>query len=430
MELKNRQKTEAPKRYGWKERQFGGALWGDVKRVKITKFSILDPAFIDEDDIYDSYGDVNAYELELNRDGNVVSVKGFANPGVLIYRRDYNYLPDNEVEITKYNFGSEAAGNFGFRFVGCDRGQGIGTQTKKFPMSDDNLVDIAFWESFEDGQLSDNVAEEVSDVVKYNDKGELVEKTCYWRGKLSEQVHYDHGKMVEQTYYYEGVFRVKNCMEYDSEGRMVKKESFDAEGNSCGLVTYTYIPEGRVENCIGDFNRGGNPHNNRFVWRYDNKDQQLEMSVYTAEGTLIEQELSVYNSEGVLVESCQFELKNGRPERNVRRYNSAGNLEEEYALNPDDTYLYRKINTYDEQGLLVESVYYRQGVVSDIHEVLKYNEKGDRIELSQFCEGLCGKKLWEYDEQRNLIKYEYINYYNNPKGSQEQEFVREITYWD
>ncbi|MBP3383435.1 MAG: hypothetical protein J6K78_05955 [Tidjanibacter sp.] len=403
MELRNRQGTTAPYRCGWYYYKLGEEALGDVKSVKVTQYNINELT-----------NKLKVYEVELNREGHVEECRQFDDNGTLLEREVYNYgLPDNNVEVSVYN--------------------GDGVLLEQDVFSRRGLFDdLDFTFDVESPEWNEAITRNEETECKYDDNGELAEMARYVNGNLAEKVLYQQGNMVEQTYYYNGVFRVRNCMKYDSEGRLLKKECYDVDGNLCGQIVYVYTPEGKIEEATGDFNMGGNIANERFVWRYDKNDQILEESVYTADGTLKQQDMYEYFPDGKkMSERSELTQKNSGVKRSFCKYDTAGNIVEEWELNPDG-FEYRNIDTYDEQGNLKERRAFCPSLWDGcIRSICQYDEMGDCVEAIHFRgTQMSAKELWKYDSVGNLIEYEYYYYLSEDEVQLSLRVVREITYWD
>jgi hypothetical protein len=146
----------------------------------------------------------------------------------------------------------------------------------------------------------------------------------------------------------------------------------------------------------------------RIIYKYDAKGNQLESSDYDSDGNLIDRYNYKYDANGNEVENSSYD-SNGRLENKyTTKYDANGNIVER--------------NEYDSDGNIVSK------------STHKYDSKGNLVEYNDFESGTHNKKYIfnydHYDEMGNWCRK--VTYYQEKPTSLEKptEIIeRKITYY-
>jgi|GEM_PF-2002159 len=141
-------------------------------------------------------------------------------------------------------------------------------------------------------------------VFKYNKNGDRIELSSYRAGKLSSTIKatYDVNGIItgEQTFLADGKVDVNSAIKTDAKGNIIEQNDTRPVDN--GLFTYKYL------------------------FRYDEKGQQIERIAHKGNGTLSFRYEFKYDDKGNRIEWIQYGQRNAIVGRVIYKYDANNNL--------------------------------------------------------------------------------------------------------
>ncbi len=234
-------------------------------------------------------------------------------------------------------------------------------------------------------------------------------------GLKTIQTKYDHnGDIVQKsTYTNKGAESGSEIYEYDSRGN---RTLYERTGSSIYKKTSQYNANNDLILESG-FNGSENFRNE---FHYDGT--KIASAKYTQGGTTT-QEIK-YTHSGNTATAKVYTQGTTHSATLVMKYDNKGNLLEEITQSPDGRELEKKTYTYDSNSNLTEETK-NQGGEFDYRIIYTYTAKGYPKEVAEETrvKEKHTKKLYTYDSQENLIKFEWRR---NP----DEEFNRKTYTYD
>ncbi len=205
---------------------------------------------------------------------------------------------------------------------------------------------------------------------------------------------------------------------FDSEGRKVKDENSNSEGDITAEMEYFYDEEGNLIKI--EYGYEGYSQVTEYV--YDERENNISAKITDSEGYVTLMEYT-YNENGKIT-AMVVENPDG-VEFATYTYDDEGKLVEETQTSTDGNKLVSTYS-YDAKGNKIKTETTDQTGYSNVVEYT-YDEKGNVItekERSSFMNGLSAEETmitYTYDEDNNIIKKEY----SDPDGKTR---VEEYTY--
>lgn len=171
---------------------------------------------------------------------------------------------------------------------------------------------------------------------------------------------------------------------------MVEKFGELKKGQIQDKVVYVYNPSG-METGVTDYGSPGNIVNSKVSKQFDSHGNKIEQSDYDYTGTV----------------------------KTNYKYDSKGNLIEEAIANFNKyTYTYDAQNKLLEKSLLKK---YIKGFQLESKDILKYDEKGNRVEWAAYNGdgSLHSMTQYKYDDNNNIIE----QFYKSPDGKSDSRVV-------
>ena len=315
----------APRRHGWKSEKFVLDVLGDVRSLKTTLCCVGKVEESSTTIIIEEY----SYEMEFNKQGNVVAYREFDKNGNLCTSFEYEYHTKSDcVEMRELKNG-ELRCTTEWKY----NSEGVCVEEKLYGLDTD--MDRVFWS-----------------VSRYDSEGKIVEIVFYDEDNWpdSRQIyHYDsEGRREEMLVYDENdQLEYRTTYSYDSEGRLVEEMLvYDENDQLAYRTTYSYDSEGRlVEESI--FDKDGNLED-KTTQDYDSEEETNALRTYNAEGQL---------------ESLTHRDSMGEEVKETYKYNEWGDCIERCVCG--EKLRERTLWTYDKVGNLLESVH-ETYVASDV----------------------------------------------------------------
>ena len=288
----------APRRRGWKSEKFVLDVLGDVRSLKTTLCCVCKVEESSTTIIIEEY----SYEMEFNKQGNVVAYREFDKNGNLCTSFEYEYHTKSDcVEMRELKNG-ELRCTTEWKY----NSEGVCVEEKSYGLDTD--MDRVFWS-----------------VSRYDSEGKIV-----------EIVFYDEDNWPDSRQIYH----------YDSEGRREEMLVYDENDQLAYRTTYSYDSEGRlVEEAI--FDKDGNLED-KTTQDYDSEEETNALRTYNAEGQL---------------ESLTHSDSMGEEVKETYKYNEWGDCIERCVCG--EKLRERTLWTYDKVGNLLESVH-ETYVASDV----------------------------------------------------------------
>jgi hypothetical protein len=112
-----------------------------------------------------------------------------------------------------------------------------------------------------------------------------------------------------------------------------------------------------------------------------------------------------YNDKNQLIEKNSFDSNGNQVPELAYRYDDKGNKIEDISYDSDGSIIYKRIFLFDENNCNVEINFNRFFDKYSSKEILKYDEKGRKVERNIFeSSGLLSKEYFEYDEMNNVVE--------------------------
>lgn len=283
--LQNRVGMHAPRRRGWKSEKFVLDVLGDVRSLKTTLCCVGKVEEFSTTIIIEEY----SYEMEFNKQGDVVAYREFDKNGNLCTSFEYEYRTKSDcVEMRELKNG-ELCYTTEWKY----NSEGVCVEEKSYGLDTD--MDRVFWI-----------------VSRYDSEGKIVEIVFYDEDNWpdSRQIyHYDsEGRREEMLVYDENdQLEYRTTYSYDSEGRLVEEAIFDKDGNLEDKTTQDYDSEEET-NALRTYNAEG----------------QLESLTHRDSMGEEVKETYKYNEWGDCIERCVCGEK--LRERTLWTYDKVGNL--------------------------------------------------------------------------------------------------------
>ncbi|MBC7864907.1 MAG: hypothetical protein IAF38_18170 [Bacteroidia bacterium] len=165
----------------------------------------------------------------------------------------------------------------------------------------------------------------------FNEKGFLIEKTDFEPNKRS---HYH----------------------YDSLGKLISMKNYGRDSSLTSTHTFKYDSAGnQVEDNIENVNAADKGHNAKYIYKYDEKRNCIEMSGFNSKGIYFTKYSYKYNSAGNKIEEIWFKANGDTIHTYTYKYNGKGNkIEEHYKYTSNGGGKNKTIYKYDSKGSLIE----------------------------------------------------------------------------
>ncbi len=168
--------------------------------------------------------------------------------------------------------------------------------------------------------------------------------------------------------------------------------------------TYTYDSNGY----LSEWNLSGSDAGpfNKFVFKHDNRGNQIESEQYNTEGSMLLKNTFQYNSEGYLIEWNNMNPDGSLIQRVTYKNDQKGNQVESDYYDQDGSLSSKNTFKYDTRGNQLESNSYNATGSFLYKYSYKYDDKGNAIELRLYKpDGSYSKDKWEYefDAHNNII---------------------------
>lgn len=187
--------------------------------------------------------------------------------------------------------------------------------------------------------------------------GKLSEqKVCYGEGlpEYATRYVYENGLLMRRDCYEEDEFLYsEKKFEYDAQGRLLKDEEFDEDGNKLYSVVNNYDENGKLSGYTRDEVQ---QHDRRtYVFEYDEKGNKVKELIYNYGESLIAKVYSTYNEQNLLLETEEEDLDHYR----LTKYEyEDNNLTKVSVYGKEDQLLSYVIYAYDaERRLLTQDNY-------------------------------------------------------------------------
>jgi YD repeat-containing protein len=186
-------------------------------------------------------------------------------------------------------------------------------------------------------------------IRQYNDKGLLAEYTIYnSQGKgTSHTYKYDtKGKMLEHNTMTPSGVTYKSVFLYDNKGNMVEEDNYLGNGTIRKSIIHRYDKKSQLiwENFdSGDKNAHG--------YRYDKKNNKIEMDVFKSDTILIEKHIYLYDKKGRKIDDDTYKPDGSLVVKYTYLYDDKGSIILQTEYSPDGS-IDKTINkfTYDKIG--------------------------------------------------------------------------------
>jgi YD repeat-containing protein len=243
------------------------------------------------------------------------------------------------------------------------------------------------------------------------------------------------------------VFKITYC--YDNDGNKIEIKHYDYDGNLTNTFLSSYDDQG---NLVSEnhpyyglrkyvYNSNGSliehsQHNGeseqKTIYKYDENGNNVEMTSYTPDGSLLSKTLSQFDAKGRLISASGYDGEGKLGVEIINRYDEGGNLYETETLNQD----YLRIERYDEQGNQIERINYKPSGSVDTTETFRYDDQGNLIERIEqsFSTNAYSRETYviEYDSYGNWIKkvrHTEVERFGEVQLVPEFAWLRTITYY-
>ncbi len=208
-------------------------------------------------------------------------------------------------------------------------------------------------------------------IFRFNDAGDVVESLEYrW---LS---NYHTSSSARETY------------EYDSDGNMTKRHRYgktESDENFEPMSKFAY-KKGKQNNSVEVTLLSYDPNDSskyeesrsKEVSQYDNQGNLIERATYDLEGSLKWKYTYKYNAKGDMTEEAHYSSDGSLEYKYIHVYDERGYKIESYYTS-DSTTEKTSSYTYDSNGNMIEEIEYRFNDFYLRHEY-KYDSKGNRVE--------------------------------------------------
>ncbi len=152
-----------------------------------------------------------------------------------------------------------------------------------------------------------------------------------------------------------------------------------------------------------------NDATSRKEYRYDDKNNCVELLTFTPENAIDERGVFVYDNAGVLQEEIYYNANNEQVAKLQYAFDDAGNLVEYFEYAPDGTLESSQKSSYDD-GLEIERyTYYYEGGNTMVTKLENVYDKARNLTegvLYDDAKNVLGRWIYTYDEHRNLLSEE------------------------
>ncbi|KRB54073.1 hypothetical protein [Flavobacterium sp. Root186] len=187
------------------------------------------------------------------------------------------------------------------------------------------------------------------------------------KGRLTQQDSYQNGNLDTSSKYY-----------YDTNDSVVKYEHFYNSNNNTRKTIFFFNSKNLREK---EINYSNDTIEDQFQYKYNEKNQQIEIAYFIYNNTLGNKSTKIYNSKGLLYKKTDFDDKNKIVAESTNKYNlqkqliethtvnfeeidtktlytydAMGNQNSTLALDKNQQMIYRLDFTYDKYGNLIKSI--------------------------------------------------------------------------
>jgi YD repeat-containing protein len=252
-------------------------------------------------------------------------------------------------------------------------------------------------------RLKRKIKSDLNEIASYKyESGTWVGETAFF----VEHIYSPEGKVVLQTgYNRDGSNRYQVQMSYDGEGRMTEKRHYTPDGNLVDSCVITYNSGGKVASSICKTPAGEVSLD--YTYKYDGEGREIEF-LLRKKGSQPFKKVNTYDDKGNLLETASYE--GDKPlDRVTYSYDSGRKTGRRIGrIRTGDTF--EEITIYNSEGRPAEYSYNLNGSLTQT-KVVTYNPGGTYAEEALYRPDgkLVSKTTYEYryDREGNFIESEY-----------------------
>lgn len=252
------------------------------------------------------------------------------------------------------------------------------------------------------------------DRLKRKIKSDLIEMASYryesgkWvsvKAFFVEQTFSPDGKVVLQTSYNpDGSDRHQLQISYDGEGRMTETRHYTTDGKLADSCVNTYNSGGKIDSSICKTPAGEVLLD--YTYKYDGEGREIEL-LFRKTGSQPFKRLNTYDDQGKLLETASYEGDKPLPKETYSYDSGRKTRRKIFSLRPGETL--EEITIYNSEGKPAEYLRNLTGSPTQ-REVVTYNPGGTYAEDATYLSD--GKLLsrttyeYKYDREGNFIESE------------------------
>ncbi|MCT4581974.1 MAG: YD repeat-containing protein [Flavobacteriales bacterium] len=171
-------------------------------------------------------------------------------------------------------------------------------------------------------------------------------------GLFSLRNYNNEGNKTEDIFYdYKGEIEKKLIFEYDKAGNLIRTTGYNSKGEQNFKDIRKYNINAQL---IEQTQYGANDVESISNYEYDKNGNLLNKITYNSEGEQIWKEASKYNNIGQLIEFIEASKEDTT--RYTYKYDQKGNIIEKNIYNLFDDLVWQYLFEYDEKGILVKTI--------------------------------------------------------------------------
>ena len=198
-----------------------------------------------------------------------------------------------------------------------------------------------------------------SNRYKFNSRRETIEREFKKNGNHRKEFeeYNSNGTMIKMEIYNNEILMNREITtdSLNENGLVVKKSTYDINGNLIWLINYDYTAEGEI-NSIKTQNLD-NGEFSKWAYYYENKMiKKNQFFQFDKDSTQIKNINKNYDFNGNLILNEMYFGKENLNYREVFKYNTQNRLVEHLYFSSDTSFYWKRNITYDKQGIKVDSI--------------------------------------------------------------------------
>lgn len=209
----------------------------------------------------------------------------------------------------------------------------------------------------------------------------------------------------------------KYICSFNEIGKKTEESQYNSDGSLLISGRWIYKYDDKMNNIEINMYSSDGSLNDKNIYIYDDKGNKTEWNAYNSNGSLSFKWSYKYDDKGNLIESNNYSSKGSLIAKYIYKYDDKGNKIEENLYLPNNELMGKTTYVYDDKGNEIEKQDYKSDGSLGNKSIKKYDDKGNMI---KWDEDITYK--YNFDEAGNWIKQ--IEFKNSiPQTIREREII-------